>query len=338
MIAHLKKIALRLARILGRDFPDGRTGKSLGRAFVIPTPMNPSVVGLPHAVRAVFLPETTTKYTRHRIGFATHEEPDYSSLHDSPAQIDPANLLWALLVHQSPTEISALLQYWEKLGYSSECMLLVHAGKRADFEALSITNKVFVEDDDIRTTFHPMEKQSYGGAVREIASWLATESGSRYEAVALVEYDHLPLIPDWGKMLCARLEEERADLLCHHLVRVDGTNSSHYLYHLSDPRFQDLWKGISLREEKGVFFNAILTGSVWRRRALEAVASRKESFPVYLELYLPSLAHHLGFRVRGQGEQDRFVQVIPMEEPFSRRWPESGAWSLHQVKRISASF
>jgi hypothetical protein len=55
---------------------------------------------------------------------------------------------------------------------------------------------------------------------------------------------------------------------------------------------------------------------------------------VYLELYLPSLAHHLGFRVRGHGDQDRFVQVVPMEEPFSKKWLDQGAWSLHQVKNL----
>lgn len=338
MIASLKNLSLRLARLLGREFRDERTGKALGRALVIPSPAGVSVVGLPHAVRPVFLPETTTKYTNHRIGFATHEEPDYPSLHGSQASIAPDQLLWAILVHQAPIEVEALARYWKSLGYSSEQMLFVHAGKRADFDALNLANKVFVEDLDIRTTFHPMEKQSYGGALREVASWLASESSFTYEAVAVVEYDHVPLVPDWGERLCTLLESERADLLCHHLLRVDGTNASHYLYHLSDPRFENLWKDFSLREEKGVFFNAVMTGSVWRRAALEAVVARKESFPVYLELYLPSLAHHLGFRVRGHGEQDRFVQVIPMEAPFTPKWQEAGAWSLHQVKAISPFF
>jgi len=338
MTALLKKTALWLTRLLGREFRDERTGNSLGRACVLPTPMDPSVVGFPHAVRPVFLPEKTTKYARHRLGFATHEEPDYPSRHEAAGSIDPYRLLWAILVHQSPAEVTALLRYWEKLGYSQAQILFVHGGKRDDFEALSVSHKVFVEDREIRTTFHPMEKQSYGGALREIAGWLGTEPGTHYEAVALVEYDHLPLIPDWGVRLCARLEEERADLLCHHLVRVDGTNTSHYLYHLSDPRFEDLWQGISVREEKKLFLNAIMTGSLWRRATLEAVAARRESFPVYLELYLPSLVHHLGFRVRSHGEQDRFVQVVPIDEPFSPKWRESGAWSLHQVKSVSSSF
>jgi len=339
MTAFLKKTALWLARFLGREFSDERTGKPLGRACVLPTPMEPSVVGLPHAVRPVFLPETTTKYTNHRIGFATHEEPDYPSHHAAAGAVAPDRLLWAILVHQAPEEVNRLLRYWEHLGYSSDQMLFVHAGKRSDFESLDVPNKVFVEDADMRTSFHPLEKQSYGGALREVASWLASrDADALYQAVILVEYDHLPLIPDWGVRLCARLEAERADLLCHHLVRVDGTNAAHYLYHLSDPRFENLWKDFSIREEKKLFLNAVMTGSVWRRAALEAVAARKEPFLVYLELYLPSLAHHLGFRVRSHGEQDRFVQVVPMKEPFSPEWMDAGAWSLHQVKAISPFF
>jgi hypothetical protein len=115
---------------------------------------------------------------------------------------------------------------------------------------------------------------------------------------------------------------------------VDGTNASHYLYHLGDPGFREIWKKMSRREEKSVFLDAVMTGSFWRRGAFEAVAATPESMPVYLELYLPSLAHHLGFRVRNHGEQDNYVQVVPMDDPFAPHWKSGGAWSLHQVKSL----
>ena len=332
MTAQLKKFTLWLACLLGREFRDERTGASLGRAFALMTPGGATFVGLPHAVRPVFLSETGTKYTKHRIGFQRHAHPDYPSLQPESRHISPGKILWAILVHQTPGEVSALLRHWESLGYSAAHMLFVHAGAREDFDALIVPNKIFVADQAIRTTFHPMEKQSYGGALREIAAWLG---GRDCEAVALVEYDHLPLIADGGSRLCELLDAERADLLCHHLMRVDGTNASHYLHHLSDRRFAELWQVISMREDKEVFLNAVMTGSFWRRGAFEAVAAQGQPFPVYLELYLPSLAHHLGFRVRNYGFQDRFVQVIPMEQPFSPKWQAEGAWSLHQVKNLS---
>ena len=292
------------------------------------------MVGLPHAVRPVFVPEATTRYTRQRIGFQKHETPDYASLQGKNGTIKAEKLLWAVLVHQTPGEVAKLQRYWEKLGFPLGRILFVHAGKREDFEGLQVSNRVFVPDQEIRTVHHPIEKQSYGGVFREVAAWM---EGRDFEAVAFVEYDHLPLVPDWGERMCARLEEEQADVLFHHLCRVDGTNAAHYLYHLGVEGFQDLWHPLSRREEKTVFLNAIVTGSLWRRAAFEAVAALPEPFPVYLELYLPSLAHHLGFRARGHGEQDQFVQVVPIQDPFSYRWIKEGAWSLHQVKSLAGS-
>jgi|694.fasta_scaffold05981_18 hypothetical protein len=327
----LKKLLLGIARLMGAEVTDERTGQKLGRALCLAGPWGIWMIGLPHAIRMMFLPEKTTRYTRHRIGFATHEDPDYPSLRDwgdAPAD----SLLWAILVHQQPGMIQDLLGYWKALGYPLERMLLVHAGNEEDFKALDVPNKVFVPDKEIRTTRHPLDKQSYHGVFREVSAWMR---GRNFSSVALVEYDHIPLVPDWGERLCALMERERADVLCHHLRRVDGTNSAHYLYHLPQKGFAEMWRSCSLREEKTVFLNAIMTGSVWRRAVFEEVAARPEPFPVYLELYLPSLAHHLGFRVRHQGVQDHFVQVIPVDSPYAPRWVQEGAWSLHQVKSLA---
>jgi len=331
MPVFLKKLLLRAAQWLGREIRDDRTGELLGRALCLAGPWGIWTVGLPHGVAPVFLPEGTTKYTRHRIGFQRQEMPDYPSLHPPAKPVNPEKILWVILVHHVPAEVLKVKGYWESLGYREDQMLFVHAGEHAHYEGLDVRNKVFVEDLGIRTKHHPLEKQSYGGMFREVSAWM---EGRDSEAVAVVEYDHIPLIRDWGARLCARLQEERADMLCHHLNRVDGTNASHYLYHLVDPGFREIWNSDSRREEKSVFFNAVMTGSFWKRAAFDAVAARKEAIPFYLELYLPSLAHHLGFRVRNHGEQDKFVQVIPMHDPFSPRWQSEGAWSLHQVKSL----
>ena len=79
-------------------------------------------------------------------------------------------------------------------------------------------------------------------------------------------------------------------------------------------------------------------GQFWRREALEAViAQGDEPEPAYLELQLPSVAHHLGFRLRGLGEQDRFISnhVIPGGEPELMR--DIGAWVMHPVKNLRSS-
>ena len=59
-----------------------------------------------------------------------------------------------------------------------------------------------------------------------------------------------------------------------------------------------------------------------------------EPFPIYMELYLPTLAHHLGFRVRDFGEQNRFVQVLKDATDDIEQARKEGAWTLHPVKRL----
>jgi len=76
------------------------------------------------------------------------------------------------------------------------------------------------------------------------------------------------------------------------------------------------------------------SGSFWTREAFEAVAAQAEPMPIYLELDLPTLAHHLGFRVRDLPDQNQFVCVRPdrtEEREIARR---KGAWALHPVKYL----
>jgi hypothetical protein len=60
----------------------------------------------------------------------------------------------------------------------------------------------------------------------------------------------------------------------------------------------------------------------------------EDPFPVYMELYLPTLAHHLGFRVRDFGDQNRFVQVLKDATGDIDRARAEGAWTLHPIKRL----
>jgi hypothetical protein len=74
------------------------------------------------------------------------------------------------------------------------------------------------------------------------------------------------------------------------------------------------------------------TGSFWTRDAFLAVARQEETVPVYLEIYLPTVAHHLGFRIRDFADQSRFVLGegdLAAEIPRARA---EGAWTLHPVK------
>jgi hypothetical protein len=62
------------------------------------------------------------------------------------------------------------------------------------------------------------------------------------------------------------------------------------------------------------------------------VAGGTEPFRIYLELYLPTLAHHLGFRVRDLPAQSPFVQVFHDLESKMDAARQAGAWGVHPVK------
>ena len=148
------------------------------------------------------------------------------------------------------------------------------------------------------------------------------------------EYDHLPLVPDLNERQIERLTAEGADLLAFHVHRVDGTNNPHFLYHVADDKFMSYWSGISRRAEADVVLSMFGSGSVWNREAFCAVCAVKEPFPIYMELYLPTLAHHLGFRARDLTEQNRFVRALASEiDPIDKARAQ-GAWTLHPVKRL----
>ena len=73
----LREPFLRVARALGTEIVDARTGERLGRAFLFCWAGRVWIVGLQRPVCPVFLPQQRLTYWRQELGFATHPEPDF---------------------------------------------------------------------------------------------------------------------------------------------------------------------------------------------------------------------------------------------------------------------
>jgi len=237
-----------------------------------------------------------------------------------------------ILTHQSRQAVSRMLDYWGDYA-APENILLGYGGPGSEFEAIAHPQKFLVDDPRLRTRDHQREFQSYTRLFRGAADFMR-QAGSEAEFIHFAEYDHLPLVPDLNARQLDRLKTEHADVLAFHLHRVDGTSNPHFLYHTSDPRFGAHWQEISRRKDKNVVLSMFGSGSFWSRGAFFAVAAQAEPFPMYLELYLPTLAHHLGFRVRDFAEQDRFGQVLQDATGQIQPARAEGAWTLHPVKRL----
>ena len=242
-----------------------------------------------------------------------------------------SRVLNLVLAHQPPAEIAGVAEWWRNIASPDE-LLLAHGGPQADFPAIAVPNKIHIASARLRTVDHPRERQSYTEVFAAASEWM---KGRDFTHVYLAESDHLPLVADLGRRLLARLADERADVLAHGVQRVDGTGWHHYLYHGNDPESHRHWERISRRADKRVVLSMLGTGSFWTRAAFDAVAAEKEPFPIYLEIYLPTLAHHLGYRVRPfTAEEDPFVRNLGDFRGKIHDARLVGAWTIHPVKSL----
>jgi len=249
-----------------------------------------------------------------------------------------SRVLNLILTHQRRPEVERLLRWWSHCS-PPENILLAYGGTREEFEKLPEVPRLFIPDPRLRVKELARGKQSYGGVLRAAADWLAAPANAGFTHVYFIEFDHLPLVRDLTARLLQRLADERADVLAHHLYRVDGTSFEFYLYHIADPAFQSFWRRISVRQDKDVVLQMLGTGSFWTREAFLAMATHPEEISAYLEIYIPTLAHHLGYRVRDFADQNTCSRANPVPGITSIEIARArGGWTMHPMKTITGEF
>jgi hypothetical protein len=240
------------------------------------------------------------------------------------------DVLTIVLTHQAEPSVGRMLDYWHREVPGTD-LWLAYGGTRTQFDSISFPNKTFIEKGRLRTKDHQREKQSYSTIFNKIAEAISKQP---YQFIWFMEYDHIPLISNAPQVLRQDLERQSADLLGHHLLRVDQTIFAHYLYHLSDANFLAFWQKYSVRQDTTTVLTMLGCGSFWRREAFNAVAAIPEDTPIYLEIYFPTLAHHLGFRVREATGQNGFVTAWPMKNRTIDMARKANAWTFHPHKTI----
>jgi hypothetical protein len=234
-----------------------------------------------------------------------------------------------LLTHQPAPCVNRMAQAWRELT-NPEQIVIAYGGPESEFPAIEGT-KAFITDPRLRTRDHQREKQSYTGMLQAAVALLADQP---WDCLYLAEYDMLPIAADLFTRLRDHADHERADLLGHRAWRVDDTLHPHYSNHLAATRWLDWVQEISVREDKSVVLSCMGCGQWWRREALEAVLALGEPVPAYLELHLPTVAHHIGFRVRGISRQDPFIRTKPYSPGAGKNLANRGAWLIHPDKTL----
>lgn len=321
-----KSMLRRLVSLFGMKIHDQRTGKFLGKAFLLPWRGKVHVLGLQNPVCVAPLPQQTLNYSIQEIGFSEMEEPEIQRrppadeiLSASSFAALPARPLVVLLDHRSEAEVLEALRRWSSSGVLDNDLLLLYAGRREDFSLIRREPKIFLPDPAIRTVHHQRQRQSYRAVLSAVAEYL---KAAPHTHVLFVENDQIPLVSSVPDKFLQRMLETDADVLACGLRRIDACLHPHWLYNTEDTF------------SAGPEFCMLGTGHFWKREAWVAVAADTKNSGRYLEIDLATSAFQAGFRLVGLKDQDPFVtnSVENLLTTDPAEAVRAGAWTLHPVK------
>jgi hypothetical protein len=329
----IRRFLLWCLNLVSQEIRDCRSGEKLGRGLLLAWAGKVQVIGYNgRPLIPVFLPQQRLTFWRQVIGFTSHPDPDFPGRsEDGTARSSMGDKVLNLIItHKGGEQAERLLRIWRECS-SGENVWLIFGGSRQDFETIDYPKKLFIDDPGLRTQDHQREKQSYAGILKACVPVIERESP---DFVYLCEYDHLPAVSDLNERQIRALREDGADVMAHSLIRTDRTCWPIALSHESEPSFHPFWESVSLRDDPDVVLWMFGSGSFWTREAFMAVASRPQEIPCYFEVYLPTLAHHLGFRVRNWKGSDHLIHNLPAPGFTLEAARRQGCWTVHPVKEL----
>jgi len=234
-----------------------------------------------------------------------------------------------LLTHRNARVVADQVELWQSLSEIAG-ILIAYGGPLSEFERIRWNDKVYIDDQRLRVSEFRRECQSYTEVFRRCSEAIRDKA---YDWIFFAEYDFVPLRTDYLRLCYQQARAEYADILGYGLKSLDGTNHPHYLFHASIPGLFESWKQLSVRPNKDTVLSMWGAASFWRRTAFDRVSQVPETHRAYLELWLPSVAHHLGFRVRPfPADQHRYIAPSRDKLGSIDEARRGGAWAIHPIK------
>lgn len=246
----------------------------------------------------------------------------------------PVNTLTVVLTHVDAGTAGEQLRLLERIA-PDERFVICHGGRRADFDALDITAKAFVDDPTLRGPARSF--QSYHVTFSTIwEHWVRADQS--IDAVYVIEYDHLVLRGDYAQRLGAVAAETRAGLLGKEASPRTGTNWEHYGRFRRDPALLAHLRSLSVREDPTLMYGVLGDGMWLSRAALADYVAVTDHPPCYGELYVPTLLHHLGHRIVNLADHADLYDHVRWDPPYEpadvRALHAAGATFAHPVKDL----
>lgn len=240
--------------------------------------------------------------------------------------------LTAVLAHLPAAEVHERFALLRAVAPDAR-FVLCYGGPAEEFPRIELDDKLFIEDPTLRGQAQHLQSLTSTFA----ALWETYVAGDDdIDAVYLIEYDHLVLDPDFEQRLRDLAAETGADLLGKNCADRTSTNEEHYIRFRRDPGLQAHLRAVSVREDRERIYGCLGDGIWISRAALEAYLGVAEHPPCYCEVYVPTLVHHLGFRVvdvDAHGDLYRDVRWLPVFTPAEAlARAADGAVFLHPVK------
>jgi hypothetical protein len=191
----------------------------------------------------------------------------------------------AVITHLPADEVEEDLRALRELTPDSE-FLCCYTGTRSEFERLG--DGILLDDGGLAGA--PRSYQSYHGVFAALAE-------HSFDAVYLVEYDHLVLDPGFEGALIELAERTGAEFMGKNCAPRNHTNWPHYARFRRDPDLLAHLRRISTRDDPTVLLGTLGSGMWLSRAAFDSYVSLDSHPRSYGELYVPTVIHHLGHRV-----------------------------------------
>ena len=241
-----------------------------------------------------------------------------------------------VLMHQDADTVDAYVRYLQAVEPGAR-FAVAHGGRREDFDRVRHAAKVFIDDPSLRGA--PRTFQSYHATLGELERAFVIGDAD-IDAVYLFEWDHMVLRSGFEVLLTALAERHGAGFMGKSCVERTGTNWHHYTRFRRDPALLAHLREHSVREDPTTLYGTLGNGFWLSRDALAAYTAVGERPHVYGELYVPTLLHHLGFRVvdiDGAGDLYRHVRFEPeltVEDVLEIK--RAGGYFAHPCKAAGA--
>lgn len=243
--------------------------------------------------------------------------------------------LTAILTHLGEELVRKQLDYLRAVAPDSG-FTICFGGPRTEFERLSAHDALFVDEPSLHAAPRDRSHTSVLTAVYEHQ----VRGDPAIEHVLFIEFDHLILHAGFERELERLAGATGAGLLAKAASPRNDTNWPHYLRHREDDEVNDFFARISRREDVGRRFGCLGTGMLLRRDALEAFCSIGEYPHVYVEMFVPSVIHHLGFEVVDVDAHSDLYAAVSWRPEYgvadAIAAKRAGRAFLHPFKRLEA--